>query len=187
LIQEVPVKRLAPLLILVAAVTGAFSVAAAQTWEYPAIEGFGPAMPLPDAAVQPDTTLQYKIIFDIASDKTEGVDNYNFQLAHVARLINVFAVAGVGPERMKLVAVIHSSATPIVLNAAKYRAKFDKDNPNLDLVRRLREAGVKLYVCGQSLGDFSYDEGWVNEDITVALSAQVVIPTFELRGYAYMP
>lgn len=159
----------------------------AQNWVYPVIKDYGPALSLPNAAVQPDTTLQYKILFDIASDKTEGSAGFNSQLAHVGRLINVFATAGIKPERMKLVAVVHSAATPIILTDEQYKATYNKDNPNTKLINELKEAGVVLYVCGQSLGDFEYQDSWVNPDITVALSAQVVIPTYELKGYAYMP
>lgn len=158
----------------------------AQQWQYPVIKGYGPARPLPNAAWQPDKNLEYKIIFDI---KKEVEDNKyaNSALAHVARLINVFATAGVMPEKMKLVAIIHSAATPIVLNDATYKEKSGVDNPNTDLIRQLKKAGVELYVCGQSLGDFNYKEEWINPDITVALSAQVVLPTYELKGYALMP
>lgn len=175
--------------ILVAIAVGIMlsSAATAQNWVYPVIKNYGPAVSLPNAAVQPDTTLEYKILFDIGSEKTEGADAYNSQLAHVGRLINVFATAGVMPDRMKLVAVIHASATPIVLTNEKYKATYNKDNPNLQLISELKKAGVVLYVCGQSLGDFQYQEDWVSPDITIALSAQVVIPTYELKGYAYMP
>jgi intracellular sulfur oxidation DsrE/DsrF family protein len=173
--------------IAVAVVLMVSSVAAAQEWQYPVIKDYGPALSLPNAAVQPDTTLEYKILFDIGSDKTEGSEGYNFQLAHVARLINIFATAGVMPDRMKLVAVVHSAATPIILTNEQYKATYKKDNPNLKLITELKQAGVVLYVCGQSLGDFKYKNEWVNPDITIALSAQVVIPTYELKGYAYMP
>lgn len=175
------------LLIGIALVLMLSSAATAQNWVYPVIKNYGPALSLPNAAVQPDTSLEYKILFDIGSEKTEGADAYNFQLAHVARLINIFATAGVMPDRMKLVAVVHSSATPIVLTNEQYKSTYNKDNPNLKLISELKKAGVILYVCGQSLGDFQYKHEWVNPDITIALSAQVVIPTYELKGYAYMP
>lgn len=159
----------------------------AQEWEYPVIKGYGSVNPLPHAAVQPDKNLQYKIIFDIGSDKLDADNNVNFQLSHVARLINVFASAGMMPDQMKLVAVVHSAATPIVLNNGMFKSKMNMDNPNLKLISELKDAGVKLYVCGQSLADFDYQQDWVNPDFTVALSSQVVIPTYELKGYAYMP
>jgi intracellular sulfur oxidation DsrE/DsrF family protein len=183
------VKAAVRLIVAVAVVAGISCVATAQkpNWQYPVIEGYGPAIPLPDAAVQPDTSLQYKIICDVGMDKTEGADKYNFQLAHVGRLINVFAVAGMKPDKMKVVAIIHSAATPIVLNNDQYKAKFGKDNPNIKLISELKKAGVQLYVCGQSLGDFEYQRDWVNKDITIALSAQVVLPTYQLMGYALMP
>jgi len=46
----------------------------------------------------------------------------------------------------------HGDATHLVLNADAYAEKFKtKGNPNLDLLHELHEAGVELYVCGQTL------------------------------------
>nr|CBX31756.1 hypothetical protein N47_N25810 [uncultured Desulfobacterium sp.] len=83
----------------------------AQEWEYPVIKGYGPVHLLPDAAVQPDKSIDYKILFDI----TKAADNkvkINQGLDHIARLINVFASAGMMPNKMKLVAVIHGASAP---------------------------------------------------------------------------
>lgn len=160
--------------------------ASAQTkWEYPVIKGYGPVHPLPNAAVQPNKSLHYKILFDItkAAKKNSQV---NPALGHLARLINVYASAGMMPSQMKLVAVIHGPATPIVLDNAEYKAKFGIDNPNIKLLNDLKKNGVILYVCGQALADMSYKHEWVNKDITIALSALTVVPTYQLEGYALM-
>ncbi len=158
----------------------------AQKWEYPVIKGYGPAQPLPKAAVQPDKSIKYKVLFDVTVGLKKP-DVMNPGLEHLARFINVMASAGVMPKDMEMVAIIHGNATSLVLDNQMFKKKFNTDNPKLQLITDLKNAGVKLYVCGQALADFKYNHLWVNHDITIALSALVVIPTYELRGYAYIP
>ncbi len=158
----------------------------ALAWEYPVIKGYGPAQPLPEAAVQPDKSIKYRVLFDvIVGSKTPHTVNPG--LEHVARYINVMATAGMMPKSMELVAVVHGDATPSVLDNKIFKKKFDTDNPNLKLIADLKNAGVQLYVCGQALGDFKYKHEWVNPDITIALSALSTVTTYELKGYAYIP
>jgi intracellular sulfur oxidation DsrE/DsrF family protein len=158
----------------------------AQNWEYPVIKGYGPAVSLPNAAVQPDKSLQYKILFDISKPAASN-DQVNPGLDHVARLINVFATAGMMPDQMELVVIIHSTAAPIVLKNEQYKTKYGVDNPNIQLLGELKKSGVVLYVCGQTLADYSFKQEWVNPDVTLALSALTVVPTYQLMGYALMP
>jgi intracellular sulfur oxidation DsrE/DsrF family protein len=173
-------------LVLLAATSVIVPPAGAVQWDYPVIQGYGPVHPLPDARMQPDRSLTYKIVFDIASDKADS-SGVNSQLAHVARLVNVFASAGVMPQRMKLAAVVHAAATPLALSDKGYRSRTGKPNPNHKLIEELTANAVEIYVCGQSLADFGIDRTSVDPHIQIALSAQVAIPTFELLGYAYMP
>lgn len=163
-----------------------FSLAPAQMWEYPVIKDYGQISPLPDAAVQPDKNLEYKIVFGI-SQAAKDYSGVNPGLERIAQLINVFASAGVTPDKMKLVAVIYGPATPIALTNKNYHAQFDNDNPNLQLISQLKKSGVQIYVCGQSLFRASIELGWVNPDVSIALSSLVAIPTYELKGYALMP
>ena len=158
----------------------------AQNWEYPVIKGYGPAVSLPNAAVQPDKSLQYKILCDVSKPAASN-DQVNPGLDHVAQLINVYATAGMMPDQMKLVVIIHSAATPIVLKNDEYKTKYGVDNPNLKLLNELKKNGVVLYVCGQSLAFYGFKQEWINPDITLALSALTVIPTYQLMGYALMP
>lgn len=157
----------------------------AQQWEYPVIKGYGPVHALPHAAVQPVKSMHYKILFDIT--KTGKKDKVNPGLDHLARLINVFASAGVKPQKMKLVVIIHGPSTPIVLKNSIYRSKYGVNNPNIRLLSDLKKNGVVLYVCGQALADNKFKHDWVNPKITIALSALTVVPTYQLEGYALMP
>lgn len=154
----------------------------AQELQFPVIKGYGGVKPMPQAAVQPAKNLEYKIVFDVTgqADQPEAVDA---GLDRIARFINVYAIGGVPPQKMKLVAVLHGASARAVLDDAHYRERFKVDNPNHDLIRQLKAAGVQLYVCGQSLVHAKLEEAWVLPDFQITLSALVAVPTFELQGY----
>lgn len=163
-----------------------FSNAFAQEWQYPVIKGYGAAHALPHAAVQPDKNLEYKIIFSIT--KNDKNDDANEGLVHLARLINVYAEAGIKPEKMKLVAIITGPATYCTLDNSSYKKHFKHDNPNSYLLKELKEKGhVKIFVCGQALTGLGYTQKNLNPAVTEAVSALSVLPTYELKGYALMP
>ncbi len=150
------------------------------------IQNFGKSHKLPEAAVQPDPNLVYKMVFDITSQAGEpGKVNPGFN--HVARAINVFEDAGYPPDKLQLVAVVHSKATELVLKNEQYRQKFSQENPNLDLITQLKQAGVEIYLCGQSLVDHGYERNMIAPEVRLALSALTVLSTYQLRGFALMP
>jgi intracellular sulfur oxidation DsrE/DsrF family protein len=155
-------------------------------WEYPVIKGYGPVDPLPSAAFQPDKSIKYRVLFDITK-AAETVDKVNPGLDRVARFLNVMAASNIMPRDMELAAVIHGPAAPSVLKNEIFKKRFKMDNPNEKIIRSLKEAGVKLFVCGQTLADDGFKDKWVNEEIAIAVSALVVVPTYQLKGYAYLP
>jgi intracellular sulfur oxidation DsrE/DsrF family protein len=155
-------------------------------WEYPIIKSYGLMNPLPGAAVQPDKSIKYKVIFEITR-VAQSPDKVNPGLDRVARFLNVMAASGIMPKEMELAAVIHGPAAPAVLKNEIFKDRFKTDNPNERIIKDLKEAGVKLYVCGQSLADNGFEHKWVNEQIAIAVAALVVVPTYQLKGYAYQP
>jgi intracellular sulfur oxidation DsrE/DsrF family protein len=159
---------------------------AAPPWQYPVIKGYGPIVSLPRAAVQPDKSIKYKILFDIvAGAKKKG--GIVPGLGKVARLINVFASGGMPPSKLKLVAVFHGPSTDAVMTPKAYLKKHGRPNPNLKVISELKKAGVLFYVCGQALAEHSIRHADVSMKIKIALSALTVVPTYQLRGYAYLP
>jgi intracellular sulfur oxidation DsrE/DsrF family protein len=179
-------KNLMSILIAALFVVCGWQYSAAQGWEYPVIKDYGPVYPMPGAAVQPDKSLEYKIVFDITQKAAKDSD-INPGLDHVARFINVFASAGIMPDKMKLVLIIHGPATGIALNNNMYVQQYGTDNPNIELLSALKKNGVILYVCGQSMADSDFQKDWIDPDITVALSSLTVLSTYQLKGYALMP
>jgi len=155
-------------------------------WEYPVIKGYGPIVPLPNATFQPDKSIKYRVLFDITK-AAESAGKVNPGLDRVARFLNVLAASDIMPKNVDLAAVIHGPATPVVLKNEIFKDKFKTDNPNEKIIMALREAGVRLYVCGQTLIEDGFKDEWVNERIAIAVSASVVVPTYQLKGYAYLP
>lgn len=159
--------------------------AADTQWTYPAIAGYGPVHPLPDASVQPSKHRVYKALFDVtsgASDPSKPAGG----LVHVARAVNVFASAGVPLKHLHFVAILHGPATAAVLTDEAYKKKFGVDNPNIPLIAALRKAGVHVDVCGQALADNGFEHDWVNKDVRIDLSALATTVIYGDKGYAYM-
>jgi intracellular sulfur oxidation DsrE/DsrF family protein len=155
----------------------------AQQRVFPVIKGYGGARLLPDAAMQPRKDLEYKVVFNITQAGGKP-DSVSAGLERLAGFINLYAGAGVPLRNTKLVAVLSGPATAAVLDDEHYRARFGVANPNLGLINQLTKAGVKLYVCGQALAGMHLDPSWVNPEITRALTAGVVVLTYEMQGYA---
>ena len=151
---------------------------------YPLVPGHGGVVPLPRAAEQPRKGA--KALFDITADAAPG--EVNKGLEQVARLLNLYGVAGLKAGDVQIAAVCHGPADKAVLNDAAYFARFKvAANPNLPLIRDLEKAGVEVLVCGQSLYDLGFKEEEVAEEISVADAAKLVLVNKQADGYAYIP
>lgn len=171
-------------LLLIAIVCGLSNISKAQTPANPVVKDYGTINAI-DNVYMPDKTLDYKIVIDL-KPSNEKYDEVNKGLINVARLMNLHGVAGVPTEQMHIVAVLHYTATPIVLNNVGYQKKYGVDNPNLELFKQLKEAGVEFYICGQSLVARKYAFEDVNPDISIALSMLTVVTEKTMQGYSLL-
>jgi intracellular sulfur oxidation DsrE/DsrF family protein len=154
-------------------------------WTYPVIKDYGPAFPLPHAAVQPQKSRKYKVIFNLsqaAANPKEVLPG----LAGAARLLNVFITDGLPRGNLKVAAVFHSAAGYAAMDNDVYRAKFNVENPNLKIIGELKAAGVHLFLCGQTLHDLNFHEKDLLPAIKLATSAAIVLVTDQNDGYALM-
>lgn len=151
----------------------------------PVIKNFGGIFEIPYAEEKPDPTLDYKIVIEVVSN-TEKYDSINWPLFNVARLINLHVMGGVPKEKIQVVVVIHGSAAFTVMNNESYKAKYGVDNPNLKLYQELQQAGVKMFVCGQSLIARKIDRYKMVPEVKVATSALTTLTTYQLKGYAIL-
>ncbi len=157
----------------------------AQEWQTSKIEGYGKIKYYEEAAEQPDTSLNYKLVFNINDGKEkEGV---NVGLLKIARALNMLETGKISSEKIDVVAVVHGEATDLVLSNEKYLEKNKKPNPNIELLKLLKESGVTIFVCGQATAARNIEHEDMNEYIELALSAFSVLSNYQLRGYALIP
>ncbi len=154
----------------------------AQEWQTPKIEGYGKIKYFENAAEQPDASIHHKLVFNITDEKEkEGV---NAGLWRIARTLNLFEAAKMPSEKLEVVAVVHGEATYLALSEAMYQKKYNKPNPNLELLKLLKANGVKVYVCGQALSGRDFEPKDMNEYTQLALSALTVLSNYQHKGYA---
>ena len=155
-------------------------------WETPLIKGYGPIKYYSNTAIQPDKSLDYKVVFKITSGKIkDGVDS---KIWHMARFLNLLYASGIKPSHIHVVGVIAGKSTNVILNNKAYQKRFHKNNPNLDLLKQLTKNGVKFYVCNQAVAEHEIDlDTDLNNHIIPTLSAIIDLPTFQLKGYALIP
>jgi len=159
------------------------SVSFAQQAHYPIVKGHGGVYKIQEATAFPDPRLHYKIIVDI-KEGASGNKAVNGALNNLARLANLHGLGGVTPEHLDIVAVVHGEATVALLSDVSYENRFGVLNPNTDLINSLLEAGIKIFVCGQSLNARKYDARELTTGVQISISAVTMLTTYQLNGYA---
>ena len=157
------------------------SLMAQAEYHHPVIKNFGGIYPIDQATVVPDVHQKYNVVIDLFSG--EDSTQLNAALNNVARMINLHAIAGVHPDSIHVVLAIHGNASKTILKDDAYESRYGIKNPNLPLIIALKEAGVKLTVCGQSLIGREIDPEEVNENVEIATSMLTTVTTYQLKGY----
>lgn len=146
----------------------------------PPIQGYGSIVPMPDATQQPRPGT--RLCLDVT---TSGEwERVNPGLEKVARCFNIYASAGTKGTDAQFAVIIHGGALPSILHAEKYRLQFGTDgNPNIDLLQKLHDAGVTIYVCGQAMAQKEWKKSDILPFIEVAVSAITANANHQLDGY----
>lgn len=157
---------------------------AATKLEFPIIPVHGGVLPRPKAVEQPRAGA--KVVFDATADAKPA--DINKGLDRVARLLNLYGVAGLKAQDVKITIVLHGEATKSVLNDAAYKERFQiEQNPNLPLIRALQKSGVEVLVCGQALNYKGFPDGEVADGVPIAAAALTVVVNKQTDGYSYIP
>lgn len=152
--------------------------------EFPIIPKHGGVLPRPKSVEQPRAVA--KVVFDATADAKPA--DVNKGLDRVARLLNLYGVAGLKTQDVNITIVLHGEATKSVLNDAAYKTLFRVDeNPNLPLIRELQKAGVEVYLCGQALNYKGFADGNVANGIPIGADALTVVVNKHSDGYSYIP
>lgn len=152
-------------------------------WVTPVIAGYGKVHPRPDAAVQPDPAVDYRIFVRVTDDGKHP-DAPMRALDRLARLVNLMGVAKVPPSHVHIVALLDGESSLAATNDATYQ-RFTKvaRNPNRAIVHALRQAGVELLVCAQALASENLPDSAVVPEVTVTLSALTDMVVYGQKGY----
>ncbi len=180
-----------PLLLLLAALPAASQDAATEPRAVnepravtgPVLSSFGPVFPVDE----PEFTLRdghvYRVVFDVG-EAPAAANVVNAKIETVARFLNLHARAGVARENMEVALVLHGAASRAALQNAPYRERFGEDNPDLALLTALDEAGVEIYLCGQTAAHRGLAKAELAEPVKLALSAMTVLVTLQNEGWA---
>jgi len=157
------------------------NLALAQEAQFPIVEGFGGIYEI-EEAINPDSDLEYKIAIDLKTLQRDK-ESINPGLNNVARMLNLHGLGGVSAENLSVAVIIHGGATDVILDNDAYKKRYELDNPNIPLINALKESGVEIYVCGQSLLSRQYGRDEVNTEVEVALSMLTTFTTYMHNGY----
>ena len=150
----------------------------------PVIEGYGPTYPINDRDVPLREDFVYNAVFDSAANP--DVTGLNTGLVSVARFLNMHARNGVSVDNMNIAVVVHGPALKALLTDDSYFSRHGMDNPNTELVQKLHAAGVRFYVCGQSVMFGGFEKEELVGPAKVALSAMTMMTELQSDGYALL-
>lgn len=171
-------------IILSLVLMGSINAAADERSFGPVIEGYGPTYPINDRDVPLREDFVYKAVFDAAANPDET--KLNTGLVSVARYLNMHARNGVSVDNMNIAVVAHGPALKTLLTDDAYFSRYGIDNPNTELVQKLHAAGVRFYVCGQSVMFGGYEKEELVAPAKVALSAMTMMTELQTDGYALL-
>ena len=104
-----------------------------------------------------------------------------------ARVLNALGDDGVSPERVHLAIVAQGPAAMAMLDDEAYRRLHGIDNPNLPLLEELRDHGVLLVVCGQTMVGRGMERADFPDWVQVSRAATVARATLAAQGYVFNP
>ena len=165
-------------------VSASFRPAAADSSKPLLVPGYEPTRDLPGARELPDPKTDYKVVFADGQDAKNPGD-VNPMLPIIAAYVNTLGKYGVPAEHRHIVIMFHQR-TPdidIVMSADAYRERYNRDNPNIELIHALKQAGVDIRVCGQGLLARNIDARQVNPDVQIDLWAMTTLVNLQLKGY----
>ena len=156
---------------------------------YPVIRTAGAGViPINNITEPIDKELKYNLLMELSDgiknkNDSDHINSINDAFAEVARKINIHIAAGIPKENLNVVMVFHGRVLNSLLNNDAFRKKYNVNNPNIVLLQDLQKAGVKMIACGQAMFGFNVKVEDMIPGVKVALSAQSVLSTYQLKHY----
>ena len=148
------------------------------------VPGYDVSKDLPGAKELPDAKTDYKVVFADGQDAKNPGD-VNPMLPTIATYVNTLGKYGVPADHRHIVIMFHQR-TPdldIVMSNEAYKARYNRDNPNIAIIHALKKAGVDIRACGQGLIARKIEANQVNPDIQVDLWAMTTLVNLQLKGF----
>src|SRR5436190_12479212 len=144
--------------------------------------GVAPAKDFAGAKELPDPNTDYKVVFSVAAQAKD--DEVHPTLKTIALYLNTLAHNGVPVKHRHIAAVFHQGGGDAVLANDVYKSRHKGgDNPNIAMLKELKDAGVELRVCGQGLLGKKIEPSQVLPGVQVDLWAMTTMVNLQLRGY----
>ena len=149
------------------------------------IKNYGETFEIVNPEYKTEIDSEFKVIFDVdkSSEDTSKVNRY---IEVAANFLNMHANAGMKPEQLKVAMTIHASAWKDVLNNDAYKERFGVENPNLELINELSDAGVDIIICGQAAAKRDMTREEIIPNVKIALSATTAIIQYQNKGYRFV-
>ena len=153
---------------------------------YPRIQGAGGVLAVDAKADMPSVTAMHRLLIDISDDATTPA-GINRRLDMTARALNLYALAGVPEDKLRVAILLHGKGTALALSDAAYAKKFGHVDADARLIAQLHAAGVEMFVCGQALGHQGFTAADVRPEVRVTLSALSKREELQAAGYSAVP
>jgi intracellular sulfur oxidation DsrE/DsrF family protein len=122
-----------------------------------------------------------KLVFDMGREAEKG--QVNGGIEEVMRILNLHGAVGVNKSDLDVYVIFHGSGTASFLDDDLFNKQFQVNNPNLPLIKQLQDAGVKLVVCGQTLGLRNLNIASFPDGTLTSYSAKTAISDMVRRGF----
>jgi intracellular sulfur oxidation DsrE/DsrF family protein len=173
-------------LIAAALVAGAVAGYTTRVWtqsgEKLPMAGVAPAKDFAGAKELPDPATDYKVVFSVAANVKD--DEVHPTLKTIALYLNTLAHNGVPAKHRHIAAVFHQGGGDAVLANDVYKSRHKGvDNPNIAILKELKDAGVDMRVCGQGLLGKKVEPSQLLPGVQADLWAMTTMVNLQLRGY----
>lgn len=149
------------------------------------ISDYGETFEVQSIDIKTDVSAEFRVIFDV-SKSSEDKNVINKYIVTAARFLNMHAAEGMDASQLKVAMTIHGGAWQDVLNNESYREKYGVDNPNLELINQLTEAGADIIICGQTAEYRGITKQNANPNVKFALSAMTALLQYQQNGYTFI-
>ena len=161
-------------------------VFAAEPETGPVIKDYGPVFSVSEGAWNLKKNTSYKVSMDVSASGDFSSDR-NRYFESAARFLNMHARNGIDPKNIEFAIIVHGSAAKDLLIDSAYESRFEEPNPNTAMLNQLSEAGVKIYLCGQTAAYRGYLAEELNPAVIMALSAMTAHVRLQSEGYTLIP